>query len=354
MQSSFLVAAALLSSLVVACTTQVGTIGELDNYGADAGEPEYEYEPEQPESETESDPEPSPDPDPEPSPDPEPDPTPDPDPDPLPPNSSSDVCYPGQNETNTTCFPLVEISAYTYPAGSGNYSRPARFLDLDAVNLNTMLSPNFRLGEISVRTKGKYQVVQPHALRRLQELRDTAGHALTVNSGFRSPDYNASVGGATKSRHMYGDGFDIMPGATGRDALMEMCRDLGAGYVAKYANSGHIHCDWRNSQLDSDFFGFVSNLIFGDDLWSLYDVQAEIVVEDGVYRIEASGYDETEGDLARDWEALDAEGNVLGAEESMTFVPPPGTYTVRVDVGGLIEVESELVQAATAGEVMAR
>ncbi len=331
----------LISSLSLACTTNIGSIGDSnENFGADAGFDETDPESE-PESESESDPETPPTPNPDPDPDPDPFPDPDPDPDP-PPSTANQACYPGLSGNNTTCLPVVDINAYTYPAGSGNYSRPTGFLDIDAVDLNTKISPNFRLGEIAVRLKGKYQVVQPHAILKLQQLRDSAGHALTVNSGFRSPDYNASVGGATKSRHMYGDAFDVMPGATGRDALMQKCRDLGAGYVAKYANSGHIHCDWRTSTLDSEFFGFISNLIFGEDIWSIYDVQAEMVISDGVYSIEASGYDETEGDLARDWIAFDEDGNILAEEEAMTFVPPAGTHTVRVDVGGLIEVESRV------------
>ncbi len=334
----------VLSTLALACTTNLGSIGESDNFGADAGgevEPESESE-----SDTETPPTPDPDPDPETNPNPEPDP---------PPSTANQACYLGVASDNSTCFPVVEISAYTYPAGSGNYSRPTNFLDVDVVDLNTKVSPNFRLGEIAVRAKGKYQVVQPHAIRKLQQLRDSAGHALTVNSGFRSPDYNASVGGATKSRHMYGDAFDVMPGATGRDALMQKCRDLGAGYVAKYANSGHIHCDWRNSALDSEFFGFVSNLLFGEDVWTIYDVQAEMVLEEGVYHVEASGYDETEGELARDWIALDENGNILAEEESMSFVPPVGTHTVQVDVGGLIEVSSHVaVEALTGDAVLAQ
>ena len=343
--ASNVVKAALLSTLFLACTTNVGSIGENGNYGADAGFAD------EPESESESDPEPSPTPDPGSEPEPEPDPPSHPEEEPDPPtNTANQACYLGNSGTNTTCLPVVEINAYTYPAGSGNYSRPTGFLDIDAVDLNTKVSPNFRLGEIAVRVKGKYQVVQPHAISKLQQLRDSAGHALTINSGFRSPDYNSSVGGATMSRHMYGDAFDIMPGATGRDALMQKCRDLGAGYVAKYANTGHIHCDWRSSTLDSEFFGFISNLLFGENYWSIYDVEAEMVLDEGVYSILASGYDETEGELARDWIAYDEDGNILAEAEAMTFVPPAGTHTVFVDVGGLIEVESRVdVQTSVDG-----
>ncbi len=282
--------------------------------------------------------------------DPESDDLPDPDgeqptqPPPDPGANLDEACFEGDSgDSNSTCLALVQTNAYDYPAGSGNYTRPIRFLDMDAMDLDTKLSPNFRLGEICVLAKGQYQVAQPHAIAKLQQLRDMAGHALTISSGFRSPDYNASVGGATKSRHMYGDAFDINAGATGRDALMQMCRDLGAGYVAKYANSTHIHCDWRDDPVDPSFFGVISNLFFEtSDEWSIYDLQANIVVEDGVYSVEASGYDESEGDLARDWIAFDAAGNIIAKVEAMTFAPPTGTDSVQVSVGGLLEVEAKL------------
>lgn len=331
---------ALIAIALGACTSHLGSVGESEGIGADAGFEESDPQSE-PESESESDPEPSPESNPDP--DPQPDPQPEPDPNPTPPPiSTNQACYPGVTGNNNTCLPIVDTTPYNYPSGTGNYSTPTGYLDIDVVNLDTPISANFVLGEISVRSKGKYQVVQPHAIAKLQQLRNTVGHALTITSGFRSPDYNASVGGATMSRHMYGDAFDIMPGATGRDALMQMCRDLGAGYVAKYANSGHVHCDWRNSTVDSGFFGFISNLLSDDDTWSIYDVEAEMLLDDGVYRVEASGYDETEGELARDWIALDEDGNVLAEEEAMSFTPPAGTHTVLVDVGGLIEVEARV------------
>ncbi|MBL4635543.1 MAG: DUF882 domain-containing protein [Kofleriaceae bacterium] len=317
--------------LLLSCTAELGP-GFEDSFGPDAGDTE-------PESETESDPPEGPEPGPEPEPEPGPEPKPEPEPTP----SNSQVCYPGSDLANTTCFDLVEIGAYTYPAGSGNYTRPNRFLDVDAVNLNTFLTPNFKLSEVCVRSKGKYQVAQPHAIINLQNLRNMAGHALTVNSAFRSPVYNASIGGATKSRHMYGDAFDVMPGATGRDALMQMCRDLGAGYVAKYANSGHIHCDWRSDPLDSDFFGSAAMLV-GHDTWTVDDLQAEILNDNGVYRAIATGYDESEGEFARDWIAYDSAGNVLAEVEAMTFVAPEGTHRVELVVGGMKRFEAPVFE----------
>src|SRR5690606_7813237 len=99
-------------------------------------------------------------------------------------------------------------SAYTYPAayqGSANYRPPVAYLDLLAVEASERLAPNFTLGEVAQASKGRYAVVQPHAVAHMQAIRDQLG-ALTVNSGYRSPGYNSGIAGsATYSRHMYGD-----------------------------------------------------------------------------------------------------------------------------------------------------
>lgn len=43
----------------------------------------------------------------------------------------------------------------------------------------------------------------------LQALRDYAGVPITINSGYRSPSYNARVGGAKNSQHLTGKAADI-------------------------------------------------------------------------------------------------------------------------------------------------
>ena len=43
----------------------------------------------------------------------------------------------------------------------------------------------------------------------LDPLREAWGGPVVVNSGYRSPALNAAVGGAPRSRHMYGEAADI-------------------------------------------------------------------------------------------------------------------------------------------------
>ena len=46
-------------------------------------------------------------------------------------------------------------------------------------------------------------------LKVLQPLRDKCGHALHVNSGYRSPELNKAVGGVPTSQHILGEAADI-------------------------------------------------------------------------------------------------------------------------------------------------
>lgn len=216
----------------------LGTITGLEPDDTVPGDPEEPPEPEEP-----GDPVP-------------PDPVPD-DPTPMP--TAGEACYPGASGDWSTCLPVVPIEdveegGYVYPAGFGgnpNYRQPVAVIDLDAVDPLTQLSPDFTLGELAHRHKGRYAIVQPHAVASLQALRDEIG-AISVNSGYRSPDYNASVGGAGLSRHMYGDGFDLDPLDVGLSTAESACVSLG-GKLVEY--DSHVHCDFRFDDPDEAFFG---------------------------------------------------------------------------------------------------
>ncbi len=175
-----------------------------------------------------------------------------------PPSGDDEACYPGVTGDYTTCLPLVYpasvIDGYDYPAplnGSANYRGPIGFIDLDAVDPKSQLSRDFTLSEVAHRWKGRYAVVQPHAIASLQALRDEVG-SITVNSGYRSPEYNRGVGGATHSRHKYGDGFDMDPNDVSLSTLENACQNNG-GFLVEYTS--HVHCDFRFSAMDESFFG---------------------------------------------------------------------------------------------------
>ncbi len=256
--------------------------------------------------------------------------------DPVPPpgGGGDDLCF------GTTCMPLVPASSvgsgYSYPSplnGNANYRKPIRYIDLEAVG-NPQIATNFKLSEVAQTYKGRYAVVQPHAIARLQALRNQVG-ALKVNSGYRSPTYNSSVGGATHSRHMFGDAFDLAPVSVSINTLESACTNHG-GKLVEYTS--HVHCDWRYDSVDSKLFG---DALFEEPPLPLSaGLSATLQDNGGLWSAPAEGFDE--GEPMRRWKALDADGDVIFETTGESFAPPSGTATIEVTVGAQIELSTDL------------
>lgn len=78
----------------------------------------------------------------------------------------------------------------------------------------------------------------------LQVIRDAVGRPIKVISGWRSPEVNTEVGGATRSKHLWGSAADIScPGLSIQELAEAIGRttihnDLGIGVYPR-----HIHVD---------------------------------------------------------------------------------------------------------------
>jgi hypothetical protein len=210
-----------------------------------------------------------------------------------------------------------------------------RFADLSAVDGSLPIAANFLLDEVMQEYKGRYGVFQAHVVEKLQAIRDQIGAPLHVNSGYRSPGYNATIDGATLSRHMYGDAADMWSDGISLTGLSNICSSLGAGYIGMY--SSFVHCDWRTTALDPAFYG------------ELEPQSVELPVHTGEivrqpngmsWQAPATGFDE--GEPLRLWTAFDAQGNVIDEGEGESYVPPAGAARIRVWVGGHVELETEL------------
>jgi len=86
--------------------------------------------------------------------------------------------------------------------------------------------PNFSRAEIACRGTGKLKL-HPEALDTLQALRDRLGKPLIVRSGYRSPEHNRAVGGATRSKHMEGTAFDISMANHDPESFEAAAREVG-------------------------------------------------------------------------------------------------------------------------------
>ncbi|QIP84737.1 peptidase M15 [Streptomyces sp. Tu 2975] len=87
---------------------------------------------------------------------------------------------------------------------------------------------------------------------KLEALRHALGdRPITVTSGFRSYSCNSAVGGASGSRHLYGDAADLGAGPHSLCKLAQQARNhgfngiLGPGYPG---HNDHTHLDHRGSR----------------------------------------------------------------------------------------------------------
>jgi len=253
----------------------------------------------------------------------------------------NEACFPGAANDWTTCLPLHTFASdempegYGYPEaldGDANYRKPVALVDLQEVDAATMLAPNFALSELAQIEKGRYAIVQPHAVASLQELRDAVG-AIGVNSGYRSPSYNVQIGGATWSRHMYGDGFDLDPIEAGLATLEGQCTGIG-GFLVEYDT--HVHCDFRGDAVDEGFFGAAADAPAEPSFACAVEL---IEHAGGVFTAPATGFDE--GEPKRRWIARAADGEVIARATGPIFVAPEDAAVVEVVVGSVVTAARE-------------
>lgn len=91
--------------------------------------------------------------------------------------------------------------------------------------------------------------VDPQLVQLLANVARDFGETLMITSGYRSPSYNSSVGGAKKSQHMLGKAADFVISGRGMSTadkaqLIELCSKHGAKGIGVYNTS--MHADIRS------------------------------------------------------------------------------------------------------------
>lgn len=82
----------------------------------------------------------------------------------------------------------------------------------------------------------------------LQAIRDWAGASITINSGYRTPNHNASIGGASNSQHIYGKAVDIVCSDKTPLQLAQRAETLGMKGIEWNADLGYTHIDTRTTK----------------------------------------------------------------------------------------------------------
>ena len=142
---------------------------------------------------------------------------------------SGDACEPKGEK------PMVEINAYS-----------------KAKDGDKKLSTNFKVKEFACKDGSDAVLVAPRLVMVLQSLRSHFCAAVTINSAYRTPQYNAKEGGVTDSQHCYGTAADIVVRGKTPAAVAAYARELMPdwGGVGVYSQKGFTHIDVREVKSD--------------------------------------------------------------------------------------------------------
>lgn len=111
-------------------------------------------------------------------------------------------------------------------------------------SLKLLFPPNVSLEELLVgnedATYTKKQLMNMLLLaHRLQVIRTFFAKPLIINSGFRTPEHNKEVGGASKSLHLQGKAADIVIEGVRPYAIQEALEDWDGG-LGLYKTFTHV------------------------------------------------------------------------------------------------------------------
>lgn len=113
---------------------------------------------------------------------------------------------------------------------------------------NTKLSANFKVKEFACNDGSDVVFIAPDLVAILQKIRNHFGKAVVINSGYRTPDYNKKVGGATQSQHLYGTATDIRISGVKPKDIASYVETLmpNTGGIGIYSN--FVHVDVRKTK----------------------------------------------------------------------------------------------------------
>ena len=136
----------------------------------------------------------------------------------------------------------VDMNIYygNMPDGGNNAISPVREFSLKKDG-NKYISRNFKVSEFRCKDGSDKILIDVDFVRdRLQAIRDHFGTPVTINSGYRTPEYNKKVDGASKSYHMTGQAFDIVVKGHVPAEVARYAQSLGINGIIQYNNFVHV------------------------------------------------------------------------------------------------------------------
>lgn len=113
---------------------------------------------------------------------------------------------------------------------------------------STKLSINFESIEFDCHGKGccAETEIDPMLIEYLQKIRDHFGKPVTINSAYRCAKHNKKIGGASKSKHLYGQAADIKVVGVKPLKIAQYAESIGIKGIGQY--STFVHIDTRSNK----------------------------------------------------------------------------------------------------------
>lgn len=114
------------------------------------------------------------------------------------------------------------------------------------------LSAHFKVKEFACNDGADAVLVAPRLVMVLETIRAHFGTAVTIHSGYRTPQYNEKVDGVAYSQHCYGMAADISVKGQTPATVAAYARQLMPdwGGVGIYSKKGFTHIDVREAKAD--------------------------------------------------------------------------------------------------------
>jgi len=106
--------------------------------------------------------------------------------------------------------------------------------------LGGLVSAHFKDSEFVCHDDSGLVRIHPRLPAMLEKLRAYFNAPVHSNSGFRTPSYNARIGGAKNSYHVKGMAADVVIVGHSPEEVARAARELGFGGVGLYRNFTHV------------------------------------------------------------------------------------------------------------------
>lgn len=110
--------------------------------------------------------------------------------------------------------------------------------------MQEMISKHFRAREFQT-GNNNFVIVSNYLLGILDGLREKIGEPVYINSGYRTPEHNKAIGGATLSYHMFGMAADIRADKHTPKQLYDILDKMLEGWGGIEEHETFVHVDVR-------------------------------------------------------------------------------------------------------------